>query len=175
MKLWGGRFRKETDSLVNDFNASIHFDSRLYREDIEGSMAHARMLADCGIISQADREQIQRGLEGILADIEAGAVEFTADNEDIHMNVESLLTARIGEAGKRLHTARSRNDQVAVDLRLYVRREIGEIMAQISRPSRIRPDSTRIRSCPATPTSSGPSPSPSPSTCWPTGSSCGGT
>ena len=131
MKLWGGRFRKETDSLVNDFNASIHFDSRLYREDIEGSMAHARMLADCGIISQADREQIQRGLEGILADIEAGAVEFTADNEDIHMNVESLLTARIGEAGKRLHTARSRNDQVAVDLRLYVRREIGEIMAQI--------------------------------------------
>ena len=123
MKLWGGRFRKETDSLVNDFNASIQFDQRLYREDIQGSMAHARMLADCGILSQEDGEKIQAGLEGILADIEAGKVEFTTENEDIHMNVEALLTQRIGEAGKRLHTARSRNDQVAVDLRLYLRRE----------------------------------------------------
>ena len=131
MKLWGGRFRKETDSLVNDFNASIQFDCRLYREDIRGSMAHAQMLADCGIISREDREAIQAGLEGILADIEAGKVEFTADNEDVHMNVEALLTERIGEAGKRLHTARSRNDQVAVDLRLYLRREIEEITGQI--------------------------------------------
>ncbi|MDE6880632.1 MAG: argininosuccinate lyase [Oscillospiraceae bacterium] len=131
MKLWGGRFRKETDSLVNDFNASIQFDQRLYREDIQGSMAHARMLADCGILSQEDREKIQAGLEGILADIEAGKVEFTTENEDIHMNVEALLTQRIGEAGKRLHTARSRNDQVAVDLRLYLRREIGEIKGMI--------------------------------------------
>ncbi len=131
MKLWGGRFRKETDSLVNDFNASIHFDSRLYREDIEGSMAHARMLSDCGIISPEDNRQIQEGLAAILADVEAGRVEFTADNEDIHMNVEALLTQRIGAAGKRLHTARSRNDQVAVDLRLHLRREIGEITDQI--------------------------------------------
>lgn len=131
MKLWGGRFSKETDSLVNDFNASIQFDFRLYREDIQGSIAHARMLADCGIISQEDRDRITAGLEGILADIEAGKVQFTAENEDIHMNVESLLTERIGEAGKRLHTARSRNDQVAVDLRLYLRQEIGEITAQI--------------------------------------------
>ena len=131
MKLWGGRFRKETDSLVNDFNSSIQFDCRMYREDIQGSMAHARMLADCGIISRADQEQIQKGLEGILADVEAGKVEFTADNEDIHMNVEALLTERIGAAGKRLHTARSRNDQVAVDLRLYVRREIEEVVGQI--------------------------------------------
>ena len=131
MKLWGGRFRKETDSLVNDFNASIHFDCRMYREDIEGSMAHARMLGDCGIISQEDAEAITQGLAGILADVEAGRIEFTADNEDIHMNVESLLTARIGAAGKRLHTARSRNDQVAVDLRLCLRREIGEITGQI--------------------------------------------
>ena len=131
MKLWGGRFRKETDSLVNDFNASIHFDARLYQEDIQGSMAHARMLSDCGIISPEDNRQIQEGLAAILADAEAGRVEFTADNEDIHMNVEALLTARIGAAGKRLHTARSRNDQVAVDLRLHLRREICEITGQI--------------------------------------------
>ena len=131
MKLWGGRFRKETDSLVNDFNASIHFDARLYQEDIQGSMAHARMLSDCGIISPEDNRQIQEGLAAILADVEAGRVEFTADNEDIHMNVEALLTARIGAAGKRLHTARSRNDQVAVDLRLHLRREICEITGQI--------------------------------------------
>jgi argininosuccinate lyase len=131
MKLWGGRFRKETDHLVNDFNSSIQFDQRLYREDIQGSMAHAKMLADCGIISREDQAAIQQGLEGILADAEAGKIEFTADNEDIHMNVEALLTERVGEAGKRLHTARSRNDQVAVDLRLYLRREIGEVIAAI--------------------------------------------
>ena len=131
MKLWGGRFQKETDGLVNDFNSSIQFDQRLYREDIQGSMAHAAMLGQCGIISQEDAAAIQAGLEGILADIEAGKVEFTADNEDIHMNVEALLTQRIGDAGKRLHTARSRNDQVAVDLRLYLRREIGEIIQAI--------------------------------------------
>ena len=131
MKLWGGRFRKETDDLVNDFNSSIQFDCRLYREDIQGSLAHAAMLADCGIISREDEAAIRAGLEGILADVEAGKVEFTADNEDIHMNVEALLTERIGAAGKRLHTARSRNDQVAVDLRLYLRREIGEIVDQI--------------------------------------------
>ena len=124
MKLWGGRFRKETDTLVNDFNSSIQFDCRMYREDIEGSIAHAAMLADCGIISTEDKEQIIQGLKDILAGIEAGKIEFTADNEDIHMNVESLLTERIGAAGKRLHTARSRNDQVAVDLRLFLRREI---------------------------------------------------
>ena len=131
MKLWGGRFQKETDGLVNDFNASIQFDSRLYREDIAGSMAHAKMLMDCAIISREDGEAIIRGLTDILADIEAGKITFTADNEDIHMNIEALLTARIGEAGKRLHTARSRNDQVALDLRLYLRREMGEIVGLI--------------------------------------------
>ena len=127
MKLWGGRFQKETDTLVNDFNSSIQFDARLYKEDIQGSMAHAAMLADCGIISQEDGTAIIEGLKEILADIEAGKVELTAENEDIHMNVEALLTARIGSAGKRLHTARSRNDQVAVDLRLYLKKEILEI------------------------------------------------
>ena len=131
MKLWGGRFQKETDELVNDFNASIHFDQRLYKEDITGSMAHAKMLGACGIISGEDTEAIVKGLADILADIEAGKVEFTADNEDIHMNVESLLTARIGQAGKRLHTARSRNDQVALDFRMYVRTQVGVIVEQL--------------------------------------------
>ena len=131
MKLWGGRFQKETDQLVNELNASISFDQRLYREDITGSMAHAKMLGDCGIISREDAAAIIGGLQGILADIEAGKVEFTADNEDIHMNVEALLTARIGDAGKRLHTARSRNDQVALDFRMYVREQIPVIVDQL--------------------------------------------
>ena len=131
MKLWSGRFGKDTDALVDKINASISFDQRLYREDIQGSLAHAKMLGDQGIISMEDVEAITAGLKGILADIEAGKVEFTADNEDIHMNVESLLTQRIGDAGKRLHTARSRNDQVAVDFRMYVRREIPVIISQL--------------------------------------------
>ena len=95
MKLWSGRFRKETDALVNDFNSSIQFDARLYREDIEGSMAHAAMLSRQGIISAGDAEKILAGLTGILADIEAGNIEFSADNEDIHMNIETILTQRI--------------------------------------------------------------------------------
>ena len=131
MKLWSGRFGKDTDALVNAFNASIDFDQRLYREDIRGSLAHAKMLADCGILSPEDGEAIQRGLREILSDIEAGKVAFTADNEDIHMNIEALLTERIGDAGKRLHTARSRNDQVALDFRMYVRREIGSVIDRL--------------------------------------------
>jgi argininosuccinate lyase len=131
MKLWSGRFQKETDALVNDFNSSISFDQRLYKEDIAGSLAHAKMLGDCGIISKEDAAAIDKGLRGILADIEAGKIEFTADNEDIHMNIETLLTARIGDAGKRLHTARSRNDQVALDFRMYLRAKIGEIIPEI--------------------------------------------
>ena len=131
MKLWGGRFQKETDNLVNELNASISFDQRLYKEDITGSMAHARMLGACGIISMEDVAAILEGLQSILEDVEAGKVEFTADNEDIHMNVEALLTARIGDAGKRLHTARSRNDQVALDFRMYVREQIPVIVSQL--------------------------------------------
>ncbi|MEY8387203.1 argininosuccinate lyase [Oscillospiraceae bacterium 38-13] len=131
MKLWGGRFSKETDSLANDFQSSIYFDQRLYREDIQGSMAHAEMLAAQGVISQADKAAIQKGLAGILADIEAGRVEFSPVNEDIHMNIEALLTQRVGEAGKRLHTARSRNDQVALDFRMYVRKETGTVIGQL--------------------------------------------
>ena len=131
MKLWSGRFGRETDALVNAFSASMQFDQRLYKEDITGSLAHAKMLGDCGIISQEDVTAITEGLKGILADVEAGKVEFTADNEDIHMNVEALLTARIGDAGKRLHTARSRNDQVALDFRMYVREQIPVIVDQL--------------------------------------------
>ena len=131
MKLWGGRFQKETDTLVNDFNSSIQFDGRMYKEDIMGSLAHAAMLAEQGIISREDAAAITAGLQEVLADIESGKAELTSDNEDIHMNVETLLTAKIGDAGKRLHTARSRNDQVAVDLRLYLRHEIAAIKAEI--------------------------------------------
>ena len=127
MKLWAGRFQKETDTLVNDFNSSISFDARLYREDIQGSMAHAAMLGRQGIIEPHEAEKIIQALGEILADIEAGKVEFSVDNEDIHMNIETLLTARIGATGKRLHTARSRNDQVAVDIRLYLKKEIVKI------------------------------------------------
>ena len=131
MKLWAGRFQKETDTLVNDFNSSIPFDARLYREDIAGSVAHAGMLGRTGIIEPHEAEKIIEGLKAILADIEAGQVEFSPDNEDIHMNIEAELTGRIGDTGKRLHTARSRNDQVAVDFRLYVKKEIPRIVEML--------------------------------------------
>ncbi len=131
MKLWAGRFQKETDTQVNDFNSSIRFDARLYREDITGSMAHAAMLGRQGIIAPEEADAIVEGLKAILADVEAGTVEFSVDNEDIHMNVETLLTQRIGDTGKRLHTARSRNDQVALDIRLYLKKEIGVIRRQV--------------------------------------------
>ena len=131
MKLWAGRFQKETDTLVNDFNSSIGFDARLYEQDIRGSIAHATMLGRQGIIEAHEAEKIVDGLQAILRDIEADKVEFSLDNEDIHMNIEAMLTQRIGDAGKRLHTARSRNDQVAVDTRLYVKQEIPVIIDQI--------------------------------------------
>lgn len=127
MKLWGGRFAKTTDSLVEDFHSSISFDKRLYREDIQGSLAHAKMLAARGIISHEEAESIREGLLAILEEIENGQVEFDVSAEDIHMNIEQLLTERIGEAGKKLHTGRSRNDQVALDMRLYCKRELAEI------------------------------------------------
>lgn len=130
MKLWAGRFQKETDILVNDFNSSITFDARMYREDIQGSIAHAAMLGDQGIIEKEEAKKIIDGLQTILAEIDGGGVEFSLDNEDIHMNIEAMLTQRIGATGKRLHTARSRNDQVAVDFRLFVKREISVILGQ---------------------------------------------
>ena len=126
-KLWGGRFSKNTNELVDAFNASIDFDKRLYHEDIRGSIAHANMLAKCGIIPAEDGEKIVAGLKDILADIEAGNFSFEVALEDIHMNVEARLTERIGQAGARLHTARSRNDQVALDMHMYMKREVAEI------------------------------------------------
>ncbi len=125
--MWAGRFSKQVDSTVNAFNSSIAFDGRMYRHDIQGSIAHATMLGDCGIISKQDSLEIIGGLKEILADIDSGKLELDPTAEDIHMFVEAELTKRLGDVGKRLHTSRSRNDQVAVDLRLYLRDEIAEI------------------------------------------------
>ena len=127
MKLWSGRFEKNTDRLVDELNASIGFDFRMYRQDIEGSLAHCAMLAQQGIIPAEDAEKITAGLHEILADIESGKLSFGIELEDIHMAVETELTKRIGGAGKRLHTARSRNDQVALDIRMYLKSEIEQI------------------------------------------------
>lgn len=130
-QLWGGRFTKETDQLVYNFNASISFDRRFYREDMEGSMAHVKMLASAGILTEAERDAILEGLQGILADVESGALEITSEYEDIHSFVEANLIDRIGDAGKKLHTGRSRNDQVALDMKLYTRREITELQGLV--------------------------------------------
>ncbi len=124
MKLWGGRFTKETDKLVNNFNASLPFDRRFYKQDIEGSIAHVTMLAKQGILTEEDRDSIIAGLTGIRNDLDNGSLEFDDNAEDIHSFVEAELIKRIGDAGKRLHTGRSRNDQVALDMRLYIRDEL---------------------------------------------------
>lgn len=126
-KMWAGRFSKEVDETVNAFNSSISFDGRMYRNDIQGSIAHATMLGQCGIISVSDSEKIIEGLKEILADIESGKLEMDMTAEDIHMFIEAELTKRLGDVGKRLHTSRSRNDQVAVDIRMYLRDEIAQI------------------------------------------------
>ncbi len=129
--MWAGRFSKKVDETVNAFNSSIAFDGRMYKQDIQGSIAHAAMLGDCGIISKEDSLAIIGGLKEILADIENGTLEFDMTAEDIHMFIEAELTKRLGDVGKRLHTSRSRNDQVAVDIRLYLRQEIDEIYALV--------------------------------------------
>ena len=126
-KMWAGRFSKALDKQADDFNSSIHFDSRMYKQDIVGSMAHAIMLRRQGIITETEEKQIQKGLSGILEDIENGSLEIDMNAEDIHMFVEAELTKRIGDAGKKLHTARSRNDQVALDIRMYLMTECEEI------------------------------------------------
>ena len=132
-QLWGGRFTKETDKLVYNFNASISFDQKFYKQDIRGSKAHVRMLAKQGILTDEERAQILEGLDGILADVESGKLEITAEYEDIHSFVEANLIDRIGDPGKKLHTGRSRNDQVALDMKLYVRDEIEEIDAELKK------------------------------------------
>ena len=126
-QLWGGRFTKETDQLVYNFNASISFDQKFYKQDITGSMAHVKMLAKQGILTEGERDQILAGLEGILSDVAEGRLEISEKYEDIHSFVEATLIDRIGEAGKKLHTGRSRNDQVALDMKLYTRDEIEEL------------------------------------------------
>lgn len=131
MKLWGGRFTKETNELVNNFNASISFDQKFYKHDIIGSIAHAKMLGAKGIISKEECKQIQEGLEGILTDIENGQLIITDEYEDIHTFMEATLIGRIGNAGKKLHTGRSRNDQVALDMRLYTRDEVKNVDAEL--------------------------------------------
>jgi argininosuccinate lyase len=131
MKLWGGRFEKETSKLMEGFHSSIGFDARLYEEDIKGSIAHARMLGKTGIISGAEAEAIINGLVGIRNDIENGKIAFSPGAEDIHTHIEALLTERVGEAGKKLHTGRSRNDQVALDLRMYAKRSIREVQHRL--------------------------------------------
>ena len=130
-KMWAGRTDGTTEKIADDFNSSIHFDCRMYRQDITGSMAHAAMLAGKGIISQADADALIDGLEQILKDLESGALPVDMECEDIHMFVEQVLTQRIGDVGKKLHTARSRNDQVALDIRMYLRSEIDEISALV--------------------------------------------
>jgi len=129
--MWGGRFTKTTDEMINEFQASISFDKRMYHEDIAGSIAHATMLAKCGIISAEDKDKIIAGLKDVLKQIEDGKFDFSVDLEDIHMNIEKRLTDAIGEAGGRLHTARSRNDQVALDTHMYVRRQVVEVQKEI--------------------------------------------
>ena len=132
-KIWAGRFTKETDKIVNDFNSSISFDARMYREDIEGSIAHATMLGECGIIDLDESKAIVEGLKNILNDIENGKLEFDFNAEDIHSFIEAELTERLGDTGKRLHTARSRNDQVALDIRMYLKKEVKEIESLIKK------------------------------------------
>ena len=131
MKLWGGRFTKETDQLVNNFNASISFDQKFFRQDIRGSIAHAYMLGNQGIITKEESKQIQDGLKGILSDIENGKLEITDEYEDIHTFMEATLIERIGDVGKKLHTGRSRNDQVALDMRLYTRDELLKVDEEV--------------------------------------------
>ncbi len=126
-KMWAGRTDGVTDKLADDFNSSIHFDCRMYRQDITGSMAHAAMLAAKGILTQSDADALISGLEGILQDLESGTLQFDLSCEDIHMFVEQVLTQRLGDTGKKLHTARSRNDQVALDMRLYLREQVDRL------------------------------------------------
>ena len=132
-KPWGGRFDQPTDAFVEAFTASVGFDQRLYKHDIEGSIAHARMLTHVGVLTEAECKSIVSGLEDILLDIERGDFAWSVSLEDVHMNIEARLTDHIGEAGKKLHTGRSRNDQVATDVRLYLREEIDNIKKELTR------------------------------------------
>ena len=145
-KMWAGRTSGETDRIADDFNSSIGFDSRMYRQDITGSIAHAKMLAKTGIITDADAAELTKGLETILADLESGRLQIDPSCEDIHMFVEQVLTERIGDTGKKLHTARSRNDQVALDIRMYLRDEEKELIALLKELAEVLAD-TAEKNC----------------------------
>jgi len=132
-KLWGGRFTESTDEFVQTFTASVTFDQRMAQQDIECSRAHAKMLGSVGVLSSDDVDKILQGLSEVSAEIESGEFDWSVELEDVHMNIEARLTAKIGDAGKRLHTGRSRNDQVATDIRLYVKDAIDAIVAQARR------------------------------------------
>jgi len=132
-KPWGGRFTEPTDAFVEAFTASVTFDKRLYAHDIAGSIAHAQMLAHVGVLTAAESESIIEGLEAIKEEIEQGQFDWSIALEDVHMNIEARLIERIGDVGKKLHTGRSRNDQVATDIRLYLRDELGEILSELKR------------------------------------------
>lgn len=173
-KPWGGRFSEPTDAFVEKFTASVGFDQRLYHHDITGSIAHATMLAEVGVLTTDERDQIIEGLKGVKADIEAGNFQWSVSLEDVHMNIEARLTDRIGITGKKLHTGRSRNDQVATDIRLYLRDEIDVIAEELKRLQAgllTWPSARRRPSCPASPICKPPSRSPSGTTCWP-GTKC---
>ena len=131
MKLWGGRFTENVDELAQAFNASLPFDKRLAMEDVEGSLAHVKMLSKVGVLTEEEGQKIQKGLEEIEEDLKTGALPIEGDSEDIHSFIETVLIQRIGELGKKLHTGRSRNDQVALDMRLYVRRNSEECRAYL--------------------------------------------
>lgn len=152
--MWGGRFQKAEERSALDFNASVSYDCRMYKEDIAGSLAHAFMLADRGIISKEDLEKITGGLLKIKKEIEEGRFEFSVELEDVHMNVEKRLTDDIGDAGARLHTARSRNDQCAADLHMYMRRHIAKLAEKLIAAEEALisvSENTRMSSCPAIP------------------------
>ncbi|MBT8445518.1 MAG: argininosuccinate lyase, partial [Gammaproteobacteria bacterium] len=128
---WGGRFDSPVDEFVQTFTASVAFDRRMYRQDIRGSIAHATMLAECGVLTESELQRIVEGLDAIAAEIESGQFNWSVELEDVHMNIEARLVERIGDTGKKLHTGRSRNDQVATDMRLYLRDAIDAILARL--------------------------------------------
>ena len=160
-KAWSGRFSEPVDAFVLRYTASVDFDKRMAMADIDGSLAHAAMLAKVGVITEQDLADIRRGMAQIREEITSGAFEWQLELEDVHLNIEARLTALIGDAGKRLHTGRSRNDQVATDIRLYLRSEIDVIVAASNTFRKswcIRPSSTLASSCRASPTCRSPSP-----------------
>jgi argininosuccinate lyase len=163
-KLWGGRFSEATDTFVQRFTASVQFDQRMAAEDIAGSLAHASMLCNVGVLDENELQEIQRGLAQVQSEIENGSFQWSVELEDVHMNIEARLTELIGVTGKKLHTGRSRNDQVATDIRLYLRGAIDRIAAELTRLQR---GTIEMAAQNTVPTCRPPNRFPSGTTCWP--------